>query len=335
MLLAMLRTFTRGRQPAQSNPVVKTAVEREEAGHPAWDDWAFSVDRAFFSVMTGKTADPDAGMSKHERQLLAGIEKEFLRHSNVQEHLPRMPDVIPRVMQAMRDSNVNVENLDSLLSKDIVLSGELVRLSNSAYYGRGREVQSLDDAIVSIGFEGLRKMLVSVMMKPILEDGSQAKQADLKLWSTSMSIAMTSDAIAARMRINRFHAYIVTVMSQAGMSILLRFVNKHLDCDTVSTDFVDALNLFSVRLSAHISKCWAFPDEAGEAWMSCVQNHPPQTLSPLAQLAFFSSKYIRIEMLNTRYPLNRDSSLEFYDCGCEIGKLLSEEGEADNGESNL
>jgi HD-like signal output (HDOD) protein len=59
-------------------------------------------------------------------------------------------------MLALRDNSSNARDLAELLSADVVLVSDVIGMANSAYYSRSQTYDSLQQAIVNIGFNGIR-----------------------------------------------------------------------------------------------------------------------------------------------------------------------------------
>ena len=69
------------------------------------------------------------------------------------EKLPTTPQIFSRLSAAMKNPDISVEEIVSVVQMDAALSARVLRLSNSAQYGRGGSINNLADAINRTGFQ--------------------------------------------------------------------------------------------------------------------------------------------------------------------------------------
>ena len=65
--------------------------------------------------------------------------------------LPPLPQVATRAIQISADSDTSSKQLQNLIRTDQALSAQLLRIANSAMFGRMREVATLTEAILTLG----------------------------------------------------------------------------------------------------------------------------------------------------------------------------------------
>lgn len=73
------------------------------------------------------------------------------------ERFSPAPRVLSKALGLLRDPNAALEDIATLIRADAALSADIIRGANSAFYGGGERVSSLDRALQRIGFrEGIR-----------------------------------------------------------------------------------------------------------------------------------------------------------------------------------
>jgi len=77
------------------------------------------------------------------------------------EALPPLPAVALRVMEVAQNPKSSASDLALVVSSDPGLSGRILRVANSAAYRRQREVTSVQEALVTLGFVQARNMAIS------------------------------------------------------------------------------------------------------------------------------------------------------------------------------
>lgn len=74
--------------------------------------------------------------------------------------LPAAPEVHARLVKRLRDPNATLHEMAGLVAEDAALSTQVLRLANSAYFGRGQAVMSLEGAAGRLG----TRLLTSVVL---------------------------------------------------------------------------------------------------------------------------------------------------------------------------
>ncbi len=110
---------------------------------------------------------------------------------NIRE-LPTIPVLHNRILKLIDEGNYSLNDLSSLIERDQVLSGKVLKLVNSPFYGLYSKVASVGKAIVLIGSNPVRGIMLSTSLFDI---------ADKKLpglWDHSYGCSVVSGFIANR-----------------------------------------------------------------------------------------------------------------------------------------
>lgn len=75
--------------------------------------------------------------------------------------LPAAPHVYAELTRRLDDPRVTVGELGSLVEQDTTLAAQVLRIANSAYFGRDRAVASLSDAAARLGTRLLRSLVLT------------------------------------------------------------------------------------------------------------------------------------------------------------------------------
>ena len=113
--------------------------------------------------------------------------------SNAQ-HMPNIPKVVQELIESFGDDNVNSDEVASKLNKDQAMTAKVLRMANSARYGGHRNVGSVNDAVVLLGFNALRTMVLASGLTSAFPppDGFDIKQ----FWVKSFEVATISKWVA-------------------------------------------------------------------------------------------------------------------------------------------
>ncbi len=119
-----------------------------------------------------KPEDADYGLGEHsidcdglgildEQELTERLVKAF-EAPNYRP--PRLPTVAVDLLALSKNPDVDFGDLEKLLEQDAMLAGEILSLSRSVFYSGVRQVASLREALVRLGLEKLRQVVLQVAL---------------------------------------------------------------------------------------------------------------------------------------------------------------------------
>lgn len=77
------------------------------------------------------------------------------------DRLPKLSPSMTQLLVQLSQRNCGVQDLARILERDPVLSGQVLRLSNSAVFGRLRPVTSVRHAVAMVGIGAIRKFVLA------------------------------------------------------------------------------------------------------------------------------------------------------------------------------
>jgi len=117
------------------------------------------------------------------------------------EALPPLPAVALRVMEVAQNPKSSASDLALVVSSDPGLSGRLLRVVNSAAYRRSREVTSVQEALVTLGFVQARNMAISSAIAGAYSpDALNALFRIETFWRHSIAVAFKAAELAGQNR---------------------------------------------------------------------------------------------------------------------------------------
>jgi putative nucleotidyltransferase with HDIG domain len=111
------------------------------------------------------------------------------------DDLPTLPDLITRLRNAVSDGVSNAGSIAGIISRDPSMTGNILRLANSAYYSAGgKPVSTVSDAIVRLGVnETLR---ICTALEVISSFGTLGGYTDhRKFWIHSITTSTIAGAV--------------------------------------------------------------------------------------------------------------------------------------------
>jgi putative nucleotidyltransferase with HDIG domain len=138
---------------------------------------------------------------------------------------PTFLDITFQVRTALKNPNLTVEQLATLVSAEPMMSAKIIRMSNSvALNPSGRAIADVKSAISRVGMEAVRSVSFAVAMEQLLGSKKMAPFEGLsqRLWEHSISVAALCRVLARKMaRINPDEAMFAGLVHDIGVFYLL------------------------------------------------------------------------------------------------------------------
>ena len=136
--------------------------------------------------MSTATAAPAAAISRDD------VRSTFNRIAETCD-LPPMPAAAARALRLARDPDTTTDELARVVLVDPALAARVLTMSRSVLYLRRTPPKSLREAIVTVGFQGLRRILMAASARSAFSADDKVAQA---LWAHSLATALAADELA-------------------------------------------------------------------------------------------------------------------------------------------
>ncbi len=140
--------------------------------------------------------------------------------------LPSLPASVQHILTLLENPDTKLADLSRAISLDPSISFKLLRLVNSAYYGLGQKVTSIEHAIVLLGTKVIRNLVLTATVFSQIGKMSQ----DLVRHSVAVGIAM--DAISTIGPLKEIFpkgdtGFVYGLLHDIGKMFLIEFLPKH------------------------------------------------------------------------------------------------------------
>lgn len=129
--------------------------------------------------------------------MLTNIKQRLEQVVNNLGQLPSIPDVAGKVINMVNDPESSFNQIAQEISKDQAITTNVLKLCNSAYFSRGKEILSIERATVTLGIKEVKDIVFVAATKSILDKeiiGYDLAKGDL--WKHGLSVAVLSKQIA-------------------------------------------------------------------------------------------------------------------------------------------
>jgi putative nucleotidyltransferase with HDIG domain len=139
--------------------------------------------------------------------------------------LHTLSEPIARVLQAIDDPDTTIEMLADLIKLDQTIAMKIMRVANSSNYARAEQTTTLKDAVLKIGLEPLRELIIAVgIVDRMRENQTEAQGFDHQLfWEHALGVAACASKIAQVCQgMNPEMIFTAAILHDIGRVILLQ-----------------------------------------------------------------------------------------------------------------
>ena len=128
--------------------------------------------------------------------------------------LPPFPAVALKALNVMAGTDNSLSELCGLVRCDPVFAGEILRIANSPLIAFSKEITSILQASMLLGFRRLRRVVVTVGLRSYME--KSFTPALRSCWRHSIACAMVAERIARWNSVDRDFAYTAGILHDIG-----------------------------------------------------------------------------------------------------------------------
>ena len=142
--------------------------------------------------------------------------------------LPTLPRTVLKITELVNDPKSSARDLARVITDDQVLTARLLKLVNSSFYGFPQRIATVTGAIVLLGFDAIRNLLLTTSVfglfsKKVKEDRFVVEQ----FWDHSLGVAVGAKVIGEYMRYDKIEELFVSgLLHDIGKIVELLFLSE-------------------------------------------------------------------------------------------------------------
>ena len=138
--------------------------------------------------------------------------------------LPSLPTTVTQITELLNDPLSSLSDVADVIQTDPALALKTLHLVNSAYYGLGQRVDTVDHAVIMLGSKIIRNLVYTAAVFKTFERGS----SELLYHSVTTGIAMRSliDHSACHGMIDPDEAFVFGLLHDVGKILIHEFLPK-------------------------------------------------------------------------------------------------------------
>ncbi len=145
------------------------------------------------------------------------------------DQLPSIPEVATKIMNMVNDPDVAFKKVADEISKDQAMTTNILKVCNSAFFSKGKEITSIEKAIVTMGLKEVKDIVILIVAKPVLDKaiiGYDMAKGDL--WMQGLAVATLSKRIAMKKKRKEIADIVFTggLIHNVGKVVLALYVQN-------------------------------------------------------------------------------------------------------------
>ncbi|MDA0815374.1 MAG: HDOD domain-containing protein [Chloroflexi bacterium] len=247
-------------------------------------------------------------------QLLARLEREGSGRPDlptIEELLAEVTELQPlpaagqRILRLDDSDRFSAHELATIIASDQVLTAQLLRLANSAFYGVDRRIGTVRDAVVLLGFRSVRQVALAGCFISNTRPTTHIQYEEF--WQFSIATGLLAETLARAAGRHQTEALTAGVMHNIGLlaldqrrpQVLVEVLSRvRAEAQTRHDAERELLGFDDAELGAALTTHWNFPP----ALVQAVEHHA--TLDSLPDHDSLAALVIRARLFARSYGLS-------------------------------
>lgn len=193
--------------------------------------------------------------------------------------VPAQPQIMVDLQMEQYMPDPDLEVIAKLISQDPGLSGALLKIVNSPYYGLSNKITAIQRAVNLLGSRSIINLINAQSIKGALNDDAIVTLN--RFWDTAQDVAMTCLSLAKRVGVQAGdEAYALGLFHDCGIPLMLKkfpdymkvleqaYANASAECRVVDTENRQ-YNTNHAVVGYYTAKSWRLPEHVTQA----IANH--------------------------------------------------------------
>lgn len=142
------------------------------------------------------------------------------------DRLPSLPQVLTKILDAVHNERADFQHIASIIRHDTAMTARLLGVANSSYYGRSKACQTVERALLLLGTETVKTIVITAAIKQFFHRFNPHHQPFVKaFWRRSLIAANFAHILANLTSYSApDEAYLCALLMDVGQLVLL---NQH------------------------------------------------------------------------------------------------------------
>jgi len=191
--------------------------------------------------------------------------------------LPALPTVALEVVQMVDNPRTTASRLGKVISSDQALTAKVLKIANSPFYGFPRKISTIEFAIIILGYDALKEIVISISLISALQKRSDTTFDAQSFWDHAITTGVLSRRLSRDLgyRVSG-EVFVGGLLHDIGISVLHRyFRNEYRRIVEIAREgdltYGEAeesvLGVTHAEVGGWLAERWNLPDQLVEAIM--------------------------------------------------------------------
>lgn len=196
--------------------------------------------------------------------------------------LPALPSLAMEVVEMVDNPKTSASQLGRVISSDQALTGKVLKIANSPFYGFPKKISTVDFAIIILGFDALKEIVISISLISSLQKKGDKYFSAKMFWDHSISSGVIARRLARDLgyRVSG-EVFVGGLLHDMGISVLSRYFESEYKrivevARETELTFLEAeesiLGVTHAQVGGWLAERWNLPDHLIEA---VAKHHTP------------------------------------------------------------
>lgn len=209
---------------------------------------------------------------------------------NALDEISTLPSTLVRILSVVQDESTTALDLAAEITADQALTLKILGTVNSSYYGFHRQIASIPDAVVILGFDEVERLALAISVVNLFGRDRESSRALHMLWRHSLACSVVAGCLEAHYR--SVHpsiagAHIAGLLHDVGKAVITQYFPEAVTpiSRLVQEDNLPVTEAEREILDGHchtdigswLAERWELP----EGLVECIANHhTPEAVAP-------------------------------------------------------
>ncbi|MBI3418227.1 MAG: HDOD domain-containing protein [Verrucomicrobia bacterium] len=140
------------------------------------------------------------------------------------DRLPSLPSLYLELNKVLADDQVSTDQIGNVIGKDIAMTGQVLKIVNSAFFGLRREITTPDEAASYLGADILKALVLVLSVFSQFDKTRVSGFSIEELWHHSMEVAAGARLLARCEKADNIvvnESFTAGILHQAGQLVLV------------------------------------------------------------------------------------------------------------------
>lgn len=210
---------------------------------------------------------PDEKISDEQEKLKALVQQI--------KDLPTLPSVVTQIIKMVEDPDTSAADMNQVISQDPSLTAKVLKLVNSAFYGFSRQISTVREAVVILGFNRVKSLALSASVFEVFQGEGLSDFDRVGLWEHSIGTGIGAEILGKRIRYpNPEEILVGGILHNIGKIVIDLYFHDELreifnvvrdrDCLMLEAER-DVLGVGHPRIGSWLAEQWNLPEQITHA----------------------------------------------------------------------